>query len=113
MADKPQRAELEQQIREASIILRVKGVDRHTYNRWMTECPARKGLQEAYNTSKFFMHAAKHSAVYVDEKGVEHEISDDEWADIDKKLTDGEHDRVAKAVVYVNRSLGAVDVNAA
>lgn len=103
-------AELEQQIQESSITLRVKGVDRLTYNRWLVECPPRKGKQEPFDSTKFFMHAAKNSAVYVDEDGAENEIGADDWATIDKMLTDGEHDRIAQAVVHVNRSVGAVDV---
>jgi hypothetical protein len=104
-------AELEQQIQDESITLRIRGVDRLTYNRWLVECPPRKGKQEPYDPTKFFMHAAKNSAVYVDENGVEQDISAEDWATIDKMLTDGEHDRVAKAVIHVNRAAGAVDVS--
>lgn len=103
-------AELDEQIRDASITLRVVGVDRNTYNQWLNECPPRKGRQEPYDSSKFFIHAAKHSAKYVDENGNVHDITEQEWADIDATLTDGEHDRLAQAVVHVNRSVGQVDV---
>lgn len=102
-------AELEALIREASIILRVYGVDRHTYNQWLVDCPPRKGRQEPFNSSTFFIHAAKQSAKYVDEAGVEHDITDDEWVTLDK-MTDGEYDRLASAVLHVNRGVGAVDV---
>lgn len=102
-------AEIEAQIRDASITLRIKGVDRLTYNAWMMQCPPRKGKQELFNSSTFFMHAAKRSAVYLD-GDEEHEITDEEWATIDKILTDGEHDRIAQAVLHVNRAVGAVDV---
>lgn len=104
-------AELEEQIREASITLRIKGVDRLTYNRWLVECPPRKGKQEPYDSTKFFMHAAKNSAVYLDDTGAEVAIDPEDWATIDKMITDGEHDRIAKAVIHVNRSAGAVDVS--
>lgn len=104
-------SELEEQIRAASITLRIKGVDRLTYNRWLVECPPRKGKQEPYDSNKFFMHAAKNSAVYIDESGAEAEIDAEDWATIDKMITDGEHDRIAKAVLHVNRSVGAVDVS--
>lgn len=103
-------AELEEHIRAASITLRIKGVDRLTYNRWLVECPPRKGKQEPYDSNKFFMHAAKNSAVYIDESGAEAEIDEDDWATIDKMITDGEHDRIAKAVLHVNRAVGGVDV---
>lgn len=102
-------AELEKQIREQSITLRITGVDRITYNQWLVQCPPRRGKQEPFDSTKFFMHAAKNSAVYLD-GDTEHEISAEEWAQIDKMLTDGEHDRIAQAVVHVNRSVGAVDV---
>lgn len=104
-------ADVERRIQEASITLRIKGVDRLTYNRWLVECPPRKGKQEPYDPTKFFMHAAKNSAAYVDESGTELDIDGDDWATIDKMLTDGEHDRIAKAVIHVNRSVGAVDVS--
>ena len=105
-----QLRDVEAQIAAASITLRITGVDRLTYQEWMLACPPRKGRQEAYNAAKFFMHAAKNSAVYVDADGVEHLISDEEWAHIDKMLTDGEHERIAEAVVHVNRAVGQVDV---
>lgn len=103
-------AELDEQIRAESITLRVYGVDRHTYNQWLLDCPAPKGQPGAYDPARFFMHAAKHSAVYVDGSGVEHEVSDEDWATIDKNLLDGEHDRLAQAVLHVNRGVGTVDV---
>ena len=103
-------AALNDEIQAASIILRVYGVDRHAYNQWVVDCPPRKGKQESFNSSTFFLHAAKNSAVYVDEDGVEHDITPDEWVTIDK-MTDGEHDRLAQAVLHVNRAAGAVDVS--
>lgn len=110
-AAKKRVAELEAQIRDASMTLRIRGVDRLTYNGWMLACPPRKGRdQGAFNPTTFYLHAAKNSAVYVDLDGAEHEISDDEWAVIDKQLTDGEYDRIAQAVVNVNRTSGQVDV---
>lgn len=100
--------EVEEAIRAASITLRVRGVDRVTYHSWMLACPPRKGtVGEAFDPTKFFMHAARSSAVYVDAEGVEHDITADEWAAIDKTLTDGEHDRIAQAVMHVNRTAGS------
>lgn len=99
-------ADVDQQIRDASIVLRITGVNRETYNRLMNECPPRKGKQEAFNSSTFFLHVAKHSATYVDAAGDVHPISKDEWVEIDKIITDGEHDRLASAVIAVNREAG-------
>jgi len=103
-------AALNEQIKAESIILRVYGTDRHTYNQWMVECPAPKDKPGPFDPARFYVHAAKHSAVYVDESGAEHPISDEDWATIDKNLLDGEHDRIAQAVLHVNRGLGTVDV---
>lgn len=103
--------EIEQQIKAASITLRIRGVDRITYNRWIIACPPRKGTDAVgFNPTTFYMHAAKNSAVYVDQAGVEHEISAEEWETIDKRLSDGEYDRIAQAVAHVNRGVGLVDV---
>lgn len=102
--------ELDAQIRAESIIIRVKGVGRDEYNQWIVECPPKKGQPGAFDPTKFYMHAVQQSAVYVDEKGVEHDISAEDWATIDRDLNDGEHDRLAQAVVHVNREVGQVDV---
>lgn len=101
---------LDQQIRDASIILRVYGVDRHVYNQWLVECPAPKGKTGTFDPSTFYLHAAKNSAVYVDKSGAEHDITPGQWVKLDK-MTDGEHDRLAQAVLHVNRSVGQVDVS--
>ena len=102
-------AELDEQIRAESIIIRTKGVGRETYNRWLVECPPKKGQPGTFDPSTFYMHAAQQSAVYVDEQGVEHDISAEDWATIDRDITDGEHDRLAQAVIHVNREVGGFD----
>lgn len=105
-------AELEAEIRDASITLRITGVDRKEYNAWMMACPPRKGkVGESYNPTIFFMLAAKNSATYVDEAGVAHEITPEEWKHIDDTVTDGEHDRLAQAVINVNRTAGAQSID--
>lgn len=104
-------ADLDARIREASVIIRITGVDRTTYHRWMTQCPPRKGVpQEAFNSSTFFMHAARRSGQYVDEHGEAHEMTPAEWDAIDERITDGEHDRIAKAVIAVNREAGGAEI---
>lgn len=102
--------DVENRIREASIIIKLTGVDRTTYNRFLLACPPRKGKQESYDSSKFFMHVARETGVYVDENGDEHPILPEEWAAIDKTITDGEHDRIAQAVIEVNREVGGQDI---
>lgn len=103
-------ADLDARIREASVIIRITGVDRTTYNRWISQCPPRKGVQESFNSSTFFMHAARHSGQYVDEHGEAHEMTEAEWDAIDERITDGEHDRIAKAVIAVNREAGGSEI---
>lgn len=94
-------------IRDASILIRITGVDRSAYNEYLLACPPRKGRNEQFDPTKFYMHVARETATYIDEAGAEHPISEEEWAVIDKEITDGEHDRIAAAVVEVNRTVGA------
>lgn len=101
---------VEARIREQSFVLRITGVDRIRYNQFLNACPPRKGRAEAFDSSKFFMHVAKNTAQYVDESGAVHPITDDEWKTIDETLTDGEHDRIAAAVIEVNREVGSSDL---
>ena len=56
------------------------------------------------------MHVARHTAKYVDEHGDIHDIDGKEWSAIDKAITDGEHDRIAKAVLEVNRTVGGEEI---
>lgn len=102
---------IEAKIREQSIVLRITGVDRSKYNEFVNACPPRKGRVEAFNSSIFFMHVAKNTAQYVDEDGEAHPISPEEWATIDKNIIDGEHDRIAQAVIEVNREAGKSDLS--
>lgn len=102
--------EVEQRIRAASIIIRITGVDRTTYNRFFLLAPPRKGRQEAFDSGKFYMIVARETGKYVDENGDVHDMSPAEWDEIDKTITDGEHDRIAKAVLEVNREAGGTDL---
>jgi hypothetical protein len=102
---------VEKQIAERSITLRITGVDRVTYNQWLLACPPRPKRNETFDPTKFFMFAARRSAKFVSKKdGSLKDITDPQWARIDKTLTDGEHDRIAEAVIEVNRSAGSADV---
>lgn len=103
-------ASIEDRIRNASIIIRISGVDRATYNGYFLQAPPRKGRNEPFDPTKFFMIVARANGQYVDENGTAHAMTDDEWDDIDKALTDGEHDRIANAVLSVNREAGGSDL---
>lgn len=101
--------DLNDQIQAASITMRITGVDRLTYNRFVLANPPRRGKNETFDPTKFFMHVARKTGSYVDAAGETHEITSDEWAVIDQKISDGEYDRLAEAVIKVNRSVGAKD----
>lgn len=103
--------DINDKIQAASITLRITGVDRLKYNRFVLANPPRKGKGEPFDPSTFFIYVAKQTAAYVDAQGETHEVTDAEWASIDKKLNDGEHDRIAQAVINVNRTVGAQDVS--
>lgn len=103
-------ADIEARIRAKSIVIRITGVDRNEYNGFFLACPPRKGRNEPFDSSKFYMYVASKTGKYVDENGKVHDMTDAEWASIDKKITDGEHDRIAKAVLEVNREIGATDL---
>lgn len=107
------RAELEAietKIREKSFVLRIEGLDRFRYNQMMVAAPPRKGRNEPFDPTKFFMLVAKATAKYVDAAGEVHDITKEQWDRIDKALTDGEYDRIARAVLNVNRTAGGQDV---
>lgn len=104
------------EIQAATIKLRIVGVDRVKYNRFVLANPPRRGKNEAFNSSEFFMYVARKTAVYVDDNGATHPISPEEWDVLDPKdgggiIGDGEHDRIAQAVLDVNRTVGAKDVS--
>lgn len=102
--------DVESRIRAASIIIRITGVDRSTYNQFFLKAPPRKGRQEPFDSSKFYMLVARDTSKYVDQDGAVHDMSSAEWDEIDKIITDGEHDRIAQAILDVNREVGGNDI---
>lgn len=102
--------EIEDRMREHSITLRVTAVSFGEYNKFVIQNPPRKGFAGdqsfGFNTETFFMNVAKRTAVFVDDDGSEHEIADDEWALIKESITDGDHDRIAGAIIDINRREG-------
>lgn len=104
--------ELEAQIAAKSITLRLTGVDRVQYNSFLLACPPRPKRNETFDPTKFFMYVARRTAQFVSKKdGSLKDITDTQWARIDKTITDGEHDRIAAAVIEVNRAVGSTDVS--
>lgn len=109
VAGKAERAELdeiEERMRASVITLRVTGLPFKEYNDCVRANPPRKGRQETFNTSTFFLYTARRSTRYVNDAGELEPISDEDWARIEADLTDGEHDLLAGAVIEVNRTQG-------
>lgn len=105
-------AEVEKIIGEKSIVLRITGVDRLEYAKFMIACPPRPKRQETFDPTKFYMFAAERTSQFVSKKdGQPKPISAEQWKRIDKTITDGEHDRIAQAVLNVNRGVGGTDVS--
>lgn len=103
--------DLEEQIKEKSITIRLTGLDREEYNKTLLEHPPRPGKQEGYNSATFFMAVARKSGTFVAKTGDVEPISAKDWDRIDKMLTDGEHDRIAQGVIKVNRQIGAEKID--
>lgn len=96
-------AAVEERIRAAAITLRITGVPFGKYNQFMARNPGRKGMNEGFNPTTFFLHVARHTAKYVDDDGQLHDITAEQWDRLEKDLTDAEHDAIASAVIAVNR----------
>lgn len=101
--------ELEKQAKDASVTIRVSSLPWSEYNELMNEHPAREGHDEQFNSSTFFEAVAKATAVEVTGKGTV-PIPDEDWQEFVDGLTDGEYDRLAGAVMQVNRNLATVDI---
>ena len=102
---------LEQQIREKSVTIRITGVDRHTYASYFLLAPPRQGKRETYDPTKFFMAVARKTGKHVGKDGKLRDISDAQWDRIDAKIDDGTHDRIAEAVLEVNRTVGGSNID--
>ncbi|QJU54333.1 hypothetical protein SCB71_14400 [Herbiconiux sp. KACC 21604] len=99
-------AAIEEEMRDASVTLRIRAVPFADYNLFQTRNRPRPGKDELYNPLTFFLYVARRSAVYVDAEGEEHKIDEHEWDKFEKDLSDGEHEKLAQAIVEVNRSRG-------
>lgn len=100
---------IEDEMRDKSITLRFTAVSFGEWNKYIIQNPPRKGnVQDAqlgYNSQTFFMHAARKTGTAVDGDSTE-EITSDEWGQIEAALTDGDHDRIAGALIEINRREG-------
>jgi len=99
-------ADVETAMRDSAITLRITGVSFGTYNEYIAANPPREGKQEQFNSSTFYIYVARRTAQSLEDDGTLEPVTDTEWDDIEANLTDGEHDRIAMAVVAVNRTEG-------
>lgn len=104
----PRVKELEKQVEDASVTIRVSSLPWDQYNALMLDHPARDGHEEQFNASTFFAAAAKATAVEVTGLSAV-PIPEEDWEEFLEGLTDGEYDRLAGAVVQVNRNLATVN----
>lgn len=105
----PRVQELEKKVEAASVTIRIESLSWPAYNELVVEHPPREGKDEAFNASTFFAAAAKASALEVTGKGTV-PIPEEDWDEFVEGLTDGEYDRLAGAVVQVNRNLATVSI---
>jgi hypothetical protein len=98
--------EIESRMRDSLVTLRITGLPFAEYNKAVHANPPRKGRQETFNPTTFFLYVARKSTQYIDEAGEAHDITGEEWDRIESGLTDGEHDNLATAVIEVNRTQG-------
>lgn len=95
--------DVDARVREVAITLRFTAVSFGEYNKFIMQNPPRKGKDETFNPSTFYMFVARRTGQYVGEDGTVSNISKDEWDGIEASLTDGEHDKIATAINLVNR----------
>jgi hypothetical protein len=94
---------VEARVKDAAITIRITAVSFGEYNKFIIQNPPRKGQDESFNPQTLFMFVARRTGKFVDDAGKLHDITDEEWDEIEASLTDGDHDRLAQAVVLVNR----------
>ena len=90
-------------IRAAAIKIRIFAVSFGEYNKFVIQNPPRKGQDESMNPQTFFIFVARRTGKYVADDGTIQDMSKEEWDDIEGSLSDGDHDRLAQAIVIVNR----------
>lgn len=103
-------AAIEDEMRASSIIIRLTAVSFGEYNKFVIQNKPRKDSvgdqQFGFNTQTFFMFVARRTGAYIDADGNSNVITEEEWDAIEEALTDGDHDRLAGAVLDLNRRDG-------
>jgi len=101
--------ELEKQVRDASVTIRISSLSWSEYNELMNQHPPRDGKSEEFNSETFFSAAAQATAVEVTAKSTV-PIPEEDWDEFVGGLTDGEYERLANAVMQVNRNFATVGI---
>jgi hypothetical protein len=101
---------IEDEMRANSITLRITAVSFGEYNKFIIQNKPRKDSEAdrsfGFNTQEFFLFVARRTGTYIDEAGNENAIDKAEWDAIEESLTDGDHDRIAGAILDINRREG-------
>lgn len=104
-------AAVEERMQGALVTIRITAVPFGEYNKFLTQNPPRKGKNESFDPTTFYMFVARRTGQYVGDDGALEAISKEQWDAIEESMTDGDYDRIAQAVVAVNRSDSARGVD--
>jgi len=96
--------DVEDRMRPVSATIRFTAVPFGEWNKFIIQNPPRKGKEEMFNPSTFWLHAARRTGKYITESGDVEDISKEEWDDIEASLTDAEHDQIATALYTINKA---------
>lgn len=99
--------ELEKAVKDASVTIRITSMPWPDYNALQAQHPPVEGSGTSFNAETFFESAAKATAVEVTAKSTV-PIPEEDWEEFIAGLTDGEYERLAGAVMQVNRNVGTV-----
>lgn len=95
--------DVERRMRAVAVTIRITAVSFGEWNKFVIQNPPRKGKQELFDGTKFFMALARQAGKYVDDDGSVHDIDKADWDAIEASLTDADHDRIAQTVFQVNK----------
>lgn len=96
--------QVEDRMRPVSVTIRFTAVPFGEWNKFIIQNPPRKGKDEMFNPSTFWMHAARRTGKYLTETGEVEDISKEEWDELEGSLTDAEHDRIAQTLYTLNKA---------
>ena len=95
---------VEDRMRPVSVTIRFTAVPFGEWNKFIIQNPPRKGKDEVFNPSTFWLHAARRTGKYVTDSGEVEDISKEEWDELEASLTDAEHDRLAATLYSINKA---------